>query len=96
MQSTSKNTVAKILKVYGVLNGAVGTIFGIYVAADWEAATGIIIIAAALVVRFGIYAFGEVVSLLSDIRANTGANASANAPASSSAQPAPFDDLPEL
>ena len=92
MQHTSKNTVAKILKAYGVLNGIVGFIFGLSLVAKEELSTiGVGVIAAVLVVSFGVYAFGEVVGLLSDIRANTGANASA-APT----QPAVFDDLPEL
>ena len=82
-----------ILKAYGVLNGIVGFIFGLSLVAKEELSEiGVGVIAAVLVVSFGVYAFGEVVSLLSDIRANTGASASASAPA----QPAAFDDLPEL
>lgn len=92
MQPTSENSVAKILKTYGVLNGSAGTILGVSVACNLETSIGLICIAVALVASFGIYAFGEVISLLSDIRANTGANASASAPT----QPEACDNPPEL
>ena len=67
----SENKVARILKTYGILNGICALIIGIIMMSDYDGFIGIIVFAAGLVASFLIYAFGEVVQLLHDIRRNT-------------------------
>ena len=69
-----QNTVAKILKIYAVVNAFCGFILGLYVRGDSDnpilLGVCIYFIATCIVASFGIYAFGEVVQLLQDIKRN--------------------------
>jgi len=62
-----QNTVAKILKIYAVVNAFCGFILGLYVRGDSDnpilLGVCIYFIATCIVASFGIYAFGEVVQL---------------------------------
>ena len=70
------NKVANILKGYAIFNAVVGCIGGLVVAATMDNMLLFLIVAAAIaVVSFGIYAFGEVIQLLQDIKVNTMATA---------------------
>ena len=70
-----QNTVAKILKIYAVVNAFCGFILGLYVRGDSDnpilLGVCIYFIATCIVASFGIYAFGEVVQLLQDIKDGT-------------------------
>lgn len=70
-----KNTVAKVLKIYAIINAACGLLLGLYWRGDSDSPiiVGICIyfIAISIVASFGIYAFGEVVQLLQDIKDGT-------------------------
>lgn len=70
-----QNTVAKILKIYAAINAICGLILGLYFRGDSDnpIIVGICIyfIATSIVASFGIYAFGEVVRLLQDIKDGT-------------------------
>lgn len=71
------NKVANILKNYAWLNACCGVLlgggyFGLY---EEEIGLAIMAIAIVAVVSFGIYAFGEVIQLLQDIKDNTMATA---------------------
>ena len=57
----SSNTVADVLKGYGILNAVVGVIAGAVLLSKESTLAGIVFIAVVLVASFGIYAFGEVV-----------------------------------
>ncbi len=68
-----ENTVAKITKIYAVGNLVVSLLsccmlFSLYYV---DIAVGIILIAASIVINFGIYIIGEVIQLLDDIKQNT-------------------------
>lgn len=81
-----KNTVAVILHVYGWLNAICGIIVAIMLAI--EDVNPLIIsaeLAAILVASFLIYALGEIIALLHEIKLNT----------AKSAEPLP-DELPDL
>lgn len=68
------NRVASILKFYAVLNGLVWVIIGIYsIDSNYYGFEflWLVEICAGLFVSFMIYAFGEVVGILDDIRSNT-------------------------
>ena len=70
----SKNPVASILKIYGIINAFACMIFGIVLKDRLPYSLeylSTIEIAAGIVVSFLIYAFGEVIQLLHDIRSNT-------------------------
>lgn len=69
------NKVAKILRIYAWLNGICGILLGLWFIGDWEYVLGISLIVGCPVVSFGIYAFGEVIQLLQDIKDNTMATA---------------------
>ena len=70
-----KNTVAKVLKIFAIVNAACGLLLGLYwgVESDSPIILDICIcfIAISIVASFGIYAFGEVVQLLQDIKDGT-------------------------
>ena len=91
----TQNTVARIFKVYAILN-AVACFVIMYglIAGYYLNTIGVILwIAASIVVNFGIYAIGEVIQILDDIKQNTAkarSNADMDATANVSA------DLPEL
>ncbi len=70
----SKNTAAAILKSYGIINGIIGVVLGIVI---WNslphsfAYLSIIEVAVCIVISFLIYAFGETIQLLHDIKLYT-------------------------
>ena len=82
------NTVAKIMKVYAILNLVVCLILAFVIGGDSET-LGIIFFSIALCINFAIYAAGEVIQILHDIRRSTAASASATVKQSD-------DELPEL
>lgn len=67
-----KNIVAMIFKVYAILN----FVGGFMLAIDLIEEMGILLVGGLLVVSFLIYAIGEVVQLLDDIKQNTARYAS--------------------
>ena len=97
----TENAVAKILKVYAVLNFVV-CLIACLIVADNLRLSGIVLaigIAASVCVNFVIYACGELIQLLHDIKENT-AKAAISTPVKA---PAPAqsirlysDELPEL
>ena len=85
----SKNTVAQVLKVYAIINFIAGIILSIVIGKNIDIdGIGIYFFAASLVINFVIFAFGEVVQLLHDIKINTSNHATASSTTS--------DELPEL
>lgn len=70
-----ENNVAKVLKIYAIVNAACGLLLGLYWRgeSDNPLILGICIyfIVTCIVASFGIYAFGEVVQLLQDIKDGT-------------------------
>ncbi len=85
----SKNTVAQVLKVYAVINFIVCIILSIVIGKNIDIdEIGIYFFAVSLVTNFAIFAFGEVVQLLHDIKINTSNHATASSTTS--------DELPEL
>lgn len=67
----SKNTVAQVLKVYAIINFIAGIILSFTIGSDIIDGIGIYFFAVSLVINFAIFAFGEVVQLLHDIKINT-------------------------
>lgn len=70
----NKNIVAQILKIYAIVNAVVGLFIFLsmqesYV--DLIESLSFVFLGACIVVSFGIYAFGEVIQLLQDIKDNT-------------------------
>ena len=68
------NKVAKILKVYGIINAIGSLILGLILADNLPGAVEelwIVEVAAGLVASLFIYAFGEAIQLLQDIKDNT-------------------------
>ena len=85
----SKNTVAQVLKIYAVINFIFGIILSISIGKNIDIdGIGIYFFAASLVINFVIFAFGEVVQLLHDIKINTSNHATSSSTTS--------DELPEL
>lgn len=66
-----QNTVAKILKIYAVINALAGVFLGFYIAQELIPEFCFVFAGACIVASFGIYAFGEVVQLLQDIKDGT-------------------------
>ena len=69
----TQNTVAKVFKVYSGVN-SIACILLLFILAGTTGISdvaGIIWIAVSIVVNFGIYAIGEVIQLLDDIKQNT-------------------------
>lgn len=89
----TENKVAKIIKVYAILAGIVNLIFALMLLlGGYDFVIILIFIEAVAVTCFGIYAFGEVIELLHQIKKNT-ANVSIHVADSSATE---IDDLPEL
>ena len=67
-----ENKVAQVIKIYAVLNGVAGAVIGLVVMGLMGTVIGvviaIVIAVIAMITSFGIYAFGEVVQLLEDIK----------------------------
>ena len=94
----SENTVAKILKVYAILNFLVCIIVCGVIADGLGWIVFALGLALSVCVNFVVYACGELLQLLHDIKLNTSkAAAAASAPSAPSA-PAHIipDELPEL
>ena len=86
----SKNTVASILKVYGIINGIACIILGLVTRDNLPYTLeylATVEIAAGIVVSFLIYALGEVIQLLHDLKINT---------SSSKKEAVQPDELPEI
>ena len=66
----TKNIVAQVLKVYAIINFVVCLIMSVNIGNIFDG-MGIYFFAVSLVVNFGIFAFGEVVQLMQDIKINT-------------------------
>lgn len=66
-----QNTVAKILKIYAVINALAGIFLGFYMSQEFIPEFCFVFAGACIVASFGIYAFGEVVQLLQDIKDGT-------------------------
>lgn len=65
-----KNTVATILQTYAVINAIVGVIIAMVIG-DVSAVYGVLFFACCLVASFLLYSFGEVITLLHEIKLNT-------------------------
>lgn len=91
----TQNTVAKVFKVYSGVNSIACILLLFFLAGTTGISdvAGIIWIAVSIVVNFGIYAIGEVIQLLDDIKQNT-AKARSNTNEDTAANIA--DELPEL
>ena len=77
----SQNRVAKILKRYAKFNAVVvilaGCIAGIAIGDEPGVAIAVVSVAVSAVVNFAIYAAGEAIQLLQDIKDNIGKNTEA-------------------
>ena len=80
------NEVADILQTYAAINGIAGFGLMFYIASDFNWVIAVLYFAAIVVVSFLIYAFGEVIKLLQQIRDNT--SGMSKSPSN--------DELPEL
>ena len=73
-QMQNQNMVAKILKIYAIVNAVAGLLISLsmhdsYV--DLIESLSFVFFGLSIVVSFGIYAFGEVIQLLQDIKDGT-------------------------
>lgn len=75
-----KNTVASILKVYAIINAVGGLILALLLGDEISGLLAFGVFVAVAVVSFGIYAFGEVIQLLEDIKTNTSRTAQKDTP----------------
>ena len=66
-----KNMVAKILQIYALVNAVAGAIMTFILADSLEWTIALIWFALVLVVSFFIYAIGEIIELLTEIKLNT-------------------------
>lgn len=66
-----KNMVAKILQIYALVNAAAGAILMFVLADSLKWTVALIWFSLVLVVSFLIYAFGEIIELLTEIKLNT-------------------------
>ena len=73
----SNNIVAKILQVYAYVNGAAGIILSLLLIKKWGAVVATIFFALVLVVNFLIFALGEIIDLLQNLKDNTDKKAEA-------------------
>lgn len=94
--NNSSNTVADVLKGYGILNAVAGVIVGLVLLSKESTLVGIVFIAIVLVASFGIYAFGEVVELLHQIKMNTTVNSLSEKSGIVAEKSSLFEDLPNL
>lgn len=69
--SNEKNTVATILQIYAIINALCGLIPAFSVGTEHSGAAAILLFGAVLVASGFIYAFGEVIKLLHEIKLNT-------------------------
>lgn len=80
----SNNIVAKILQVYAYVNGVAGIILALLLVEDLGALVAAIVFASVLVVNFLIFALGEIIDLLQNLKENTNGGRAVS------------DELPEL
>ncbi len=80
----SNNIVAKILQVYAYVNGVAGIILALLLVEDLGALVAAVVFASVLVVNFLIFALGEIIDLLQNLKENTNGGREVN------------DELPEL
>lgn len=80
----SNNIVAKILQVYAYVNGVAGIILALLLVEDLGALVAAIVFASVLVVNFLIFALGEIIDLLQNLKENTNGGREVS------------DELPEL
>lgn len=80
------NEVADILQTYAAINGIAGFGLMFYIASDFNWVIASFYFAAVIVASFLIYAFGEVIKLLQQIKDNT----------SGMSESPSNDELPEL
>lgn len=71
MGQSNTNTVAKILKVYAIINAVAGCILGLIGLGAFNGVVVALFIGLCIVTSFTIYAFGEVIQLLQDIKDGT-------------------------
>lgn len=81
----AQNIVAKILQVYACLNAAAWVILAFIIADEMGGIIAILSFAVGVLVSFFIYALGEIIELLNQIKLNTSGN-----------QQFSNDELPEL
>lgn len=67
----SKNIVAKIIQVYAYLNAAAWVILAFIIADALNWGVALIAFAVGLFASFMLYAFGEIIDLLQEIKSNT-------------------------
>ena len=67
----SNNIVAKVLQVYAYLNAAAGLILALLLNKELGVAVAWFIFAAVLVASFFIFALGEIIDLLQNLKDNT-------------------------
>lgn len=70
----AQNIVAKILQVYACLNAAAWVILAIIIAGEMGGIIAILACAVGILVSFFIYALGEIIELLNQIKLNTSGN----------------------
>lgn len=80
----SNNIVAKILQVYAYVNAASGLILALTLNEELSAVVAWIMFALTLVASFFIFALGEIIDLLQNLKENTNGGREVN------------DELPEL
>lgn len=80
----SNNIVAKILQVYAYVNAASGLILALALNEELSAVVAWIMFALTLAASFFIFALGEIIDLLQNLKENTNGGREAN------------DELPEL
>lgn len=67
----SKNIVAKIIQVYACVNAAVWVIVFFVIASEVNVLTALAAFVVGVFVSFLLYAFGEIIDLLQEIKTNT-------------------------
>ena len=67
----AKNLVAKIIQIYACLNAVSGLILAFILSDTFGSVVSVITCFACLVVSFAIYALGEIIELLNQIKINT-------------------------
>ena len=80
----SNNIVAKILQVYAYVNAASGLILALAVTEELGAVVAIVLFSLVLVASFFIFALGEIIDLLQNLKENTNGGREVS------------DELPEL
>lgn len=69
--SKSRNVVAETLQGYACLNAFAGLIMAFFIADDLGTGVAVLIFTMSLLASFLLYAFGEVIKLLHEIKLNT-------------------------